>query len=85
MLCWHARGHSARKGYTHRNPPLYDSRHLSETLSDRVATATRSVRYDASADSAVCTTSVKLVFYSPLCTPLPREMPTATLDSSPWR
>ena len=54
MLCWHARGHSARKGYTHRNPPLYDSRHLSETLSDRVA-----VRYDASADSAVCIASVK--------------------------
>ena len=82
MLCWHARGHSARKGYTHRNPPLYDSRQLSETLSDRVA-----VRYDASADSAVCTAvaSVKLVFFSPLCTPLPREMPTATLDSSPWR
>ena len=82
MHCWHAHGHSARKGYTHRNPPLYDSRQLSETLSDRVA-----VRYDASADSAVCTAvaSEKLVFYSPLCTPLPREMPTATLDSSPWR
>jgi hypothetical protein len=71
--------------YTHRNPPLYDSRHLSETLSDRVATTTRSVRNDASADSAVCTTSVKLVLYSPLCTPLPREMPTATFASSPWR
>jgi len=66
--------------YTHRNPPLYDSRHLSETLSDRVA-----VRYDASADSAVCTASVKLAFYSPLCTPLPREMRMATLASSPWR
>ena len=82
MHCWHAHGHSVRNGYTHRNPPLYDSRQLSETLSDRVA-----VRYDASADSAVCTAvaSEKLVFYSPLCTPLPREMPTATLDSSPWR
>ena len=82
MHCWHAHGHSVRNGYIHRNPPLYDSRQLSKTLSDRVA-----VRYDASADSAVCTAvaSEKLVFHSPLCTPLPREMPTATLASSPWR